>query len=189
MWITWRCAKWSEENGYLFHFRCLAFSRNVGAMIHYMVSLLWQHAASIYAMKRRDIAWQNSPTAELQVWNADNESFIWSFTESRKLPKCEFVVIGDTGSCSDNLRYHQWRQSWQHDNSWPSVFNFAKILQLTHWDRVTPICICKLIIIGSDNSLSPGGHQAILWTIAGILLIGPWEITSVKFQSKFINFH
>ena len=31
----------------------------------------------------------------------------------------------------------------------------------------------KLIIIGSDNGLSPGRRQAIIWTNAGILLIGP----------------
>ena len=35
------------------------------------------------------------------------------------------------------------------------------------------ICVGKLTIIGSDNGLSPGRRQAIIWTIAGILLIGP----------------
>ena len=44
---------------------------------------------------------------------------------------------------------------------------------LTHWGRGTPICIYKLTIIGSDNGLSPGEHQAITWTNVGILLIGP----------------
>ena len=38
---------------------------------------------------------------------------------------------------------------------------------------MTHICIGKLIIIGSDNGLLPGWHQAIIWTNAGILLIGP----------------
>ena len=33
------------------------------------------------------------------------------------------------------------------------------------------ICISKLAIIGSDNGLSPGWRQAIVWTNAGILLI------------------
>ena len=42
---------------------------------------------------------------------------------------------------------------------------------LTHWGRVTHICVSKLTIIGSDNGLSPGRHQAIIWTNAGILLI------------------
>ena len=35
------------------------------------------------------------------------------------------------------------------------------------------ICISKIIIIGSDNGLSPDRWQAIIWTSAGILLIGP----------------
>ena len=42
-----------------------------------------------------------------------------------------------------------------------------------HWGRVTHICVSKIIIIGSDNGLSPGRRQAIIWTNAGILLIGP----------------
>ena len=44
---------------------------------------------------------------------------------------------------------------------------------LTHWGRVTHKCVSKLTIIGSDNGLSPGQHQAIIWTNAGILLIRP----------------
>ena len=36
------------------------------------------------------------------------------------------------------------------------------------------ICVSKLAIIGSDNGLSPGRRQAISWTNAGILLIGPF---------------
>ena len=43
---------------------------------------------------------------------------------------------------------------------------------LTHWGWVTHICVGKLTISGSDNGLSPGRHQAIIWTNAGILLIG-----------------
>ena len=46
-------------------------------------------------------------------------------------------------------------------------------LYLTHWGRVTHICVGKLTIIGSDNGLSPERRQAIIWTSAGILLIGP----------------
>ena len=36
---------------------------------------------------------------------------------------------------------------------------------LTHWGRVTHICVGKLTIIGR--------RQAIIWTNAGVLLIGP----------------
>ena len=47
---------------------------------------------------------------------------------------------------------------------------------LTHWGWVTHICISKLSIIGSDNGLSPGRRQAIIWTNARILLIVPLGI-------------
>ena len=36
---------------------------------------------------------------------------------------------------------------------------------------MTHICVGKLTITGSDNGLSPGRRQAIIWTNAGILLI------------------
>ena len=49
----------------------------------------------------------------------------------------------------------------------------AMLVKLTHWGRVTHICVGNLTIIGSDNGLSPGRRQAIIWTNAGILLIGP----------------
>ena len=44
---------------------------------------------------------------------------------------------------------------------------------LTHWGRVTHICLSKLAIIGSDYGLAPGRRQTIIWTNYGILLIGP----------------
>ena len=44
---------------------------------------------------------------------------------------------------------------------------------LTHLGRVTHICVGKPAITGSDNGLSPDRRQAIIWTNAGILLIGP----------------
>ena len=44
---------------------------------------------------------------------------------------------------------------------------------LIHWGRVAHICVGKLTIIDSDNGLSAGRRQAIIWTIAGTLLIGP----------------
>ena len=49
-----------------------------------------------------------------------------------------------------------------------------KNIHLTHWDRVTHICVSNLAIIGSDNGLSPGRRQAVIYTNSGILSIGPW---------------
>ena len=42
------------------------------------------------------------------------------------------------------------------------------------------ICVRKLIIIGSDNGLSPGRRQAIIRTNAGMLLIAALGQISVK---------
>ena len=44
---------------------------------------------------------------------------------------------------------------------------------LTHRGRVRHICVSKLTTIGSDNGLSPGRCQAIIWTNAGIMWTGP----------------
>ena len=48
--------------------------------------------------------------------------------------------------------------------------NFVSLL--THWGRVTHLCISKLTTMISDNGLSPEWCQSIIWTNAGILLIG-----------------
>ena len=48
--------------------------------------------------------------------------------------------------------------------------------ELTHWGRVTHICVSKLTIIGSDIGLSPGRCHAIFWTNAEISLIWPLGI-------------
>ena len=63
-----------------------------------------------------------------------------------------------------------------------------KCYSITHWGRVTHICVCKLIIIGSDNGLSPGRRQAIIWTIAGIFLIGPLGKNFSEIWTKIQNF-
>ena len=57
---------------------------------------------------------------------------------------------------------------------------------LTHWGWVTHICVGKLTIIGSDNGLWPEQRQAIIWTNAGILLIGPLgtNFSEVLIQSQ-----
>ena len=47
------------------------------------------------------------------------------------------------------------------------IIYFAVMLRVTH------ICDSKLTIIGSNNALSPGRRQTIIWRNAGKLLIGP----------------
>ena len=59
---------------------------------------------------------------------------------------------------------------------------------LTHWGRVTHVCVGKLTIIGSDNGLSPERHQAIIWTNAGILLIRPLGTNSSEILIEIHTF-
>ena len=59
-------------------------------------------------------------------------------------------------------------------------------IPLTHWGRVTHICVGNLTIIGSDNGLSPGRRQAITWTNVGVLLIGP---LGTNFSEMLIEIH
>ena len=56
---------------------------------------------------------------------------------------------------------------------------------LAHWGRVTQICVDNLTIIGSDNGLSPGQRQAIIWTNAEILLIEPLRTNFSEILPKF----
>ena len=59
---------------------------------------------------------------------------------------------------------------WKY-RGWRSGSSY-RIHQVTHWGRVTHTCVSKLTITDSDNGLSPGRRQAIIWTNAEILLIG-----------------
>ena len=87
---------------------------------------------------------------------------------------------GHTIFCQRNAKcaYFVWhylcnvdatRVPFQYQYCFPGIW----IPIITHWGRVTHICVGKTTIIGSDNGLSPGWRQAIIWTNAGILLIGP----------------
>ena len=75
-----------------------------------------------------------------------------------------------------------------HSHWW---FFYQHPLMLTHWGRVTHICVGNPTIIGSDDGLSPGRRQAIIWTNDG------WNIVDSNLRNKlqwnprgkFIHFH
>ena len=69
---------------------------------------------------------------------------------------------------------------------WWLLLNYWPLEVLTHWGRVTHICVGKLTNIGSDNGLSPGRRQAIIWTNAGKSLIGP---LGTNFSEFLITIH
>ena len=92
--------------------------------------------------------------------------FIWC-----KLAK---VVFSPNNLCTSATSYltYCWFQ-FAKVTQWTKNDNNKSELFLTQWGRVTHLCVSKLTIIGSDNGLSPERRQAIIWTNAGILLIGP----------------
>ena len=53
---------------------------------------------------------------------------------------------------------------------------------------MTHICVSKLTIIGSENGLSPGRCQAIIWTNTGILLIGPLGTNFIEILIEIYTF-
>ena len=61
-------------------------------------------------------------------------------------------------------------------------------VKLTHWGRVMHIYISKLTIFGSDNGMSPDRRQAIIWTNAGLLLIGPLGTNFSEILIKILAF-
>ena len=59
---------------------------------------------------------------------------------------------------------------------------------LTHWGGATHICVSKLTIIASDNGLSPGRRQAIIWNKSGILSIGLLGTKCSEILIKILTF-
>ena len=109
------------------------------------------------------------------------------FGPSTSLGQCWFLV-NETLShqFSDTLielALLRWRKCvWNH-----RLQNVSHYVQaLTHWGRVTHICVGNLSIIGSDNGLSPGRRQVITWTNVGILLFGP---LGTNFSEMLIEIH
>ena len=69
---------------------------------------------------------------------------------------------------------------------WWDMISEICICLFTHLGWVKHICASKLTIIGSDNDLSPGRRQAIIWNYGGILLIGH---LGTNFSETLIQIH
>ena len=88
-----------------------------------------------------------------RYWSAMDKKMAWHYVGAKPLfepmRKCHWIMFA----------YNDW--SGTGDN------------ELTRWGPETHICVSKLTTINSDNGLSPGRRQTIIWANAGILLIGP----------------
>ena len=68
------------------------------------------------------------------------------------------------------------------------IIYYATARSLTYWDRVTHITVSKVNTIGSDDGLSPGPHQAIIWTNAGLVSIVTLGTNSIEIISEIQTF-
>ena len=77
-----------------------------------------------------------------------------------------------------------------------SIFFHRFRTRSIRWGKVTHICVSELTIIDSDNGLSPGWHQAVIWANAGRLLIEPLgtnfseiliEIYTFSFKNMYLK--
>ena len=91
-----------------------------------------------------------------------------------------FVVL-----CKYHLFFHVMFQS---ENGTIKFHILVGDIALTHWGRVTHICVSQLITIVSDNGLSPDRRQAIIWNNDGILLFGPVESKFSEILIKMYTF-
>ena len=98
----------------------------------------------------------------------------------------DIIITGCTGSClNDNFHCSQ---GWKFSSKWHFRFRVFVRFFMCYRGRVTHICVSKLTIIGSDNGLSPGRRQAIIWTNAGILLIGPLGANFCEILMEILTF-
>ena len=72
--------------------------------------------------------------------------------------------------CNGLNQWNSGNTEFGEERQWLNIFQW---ILLIHLGQVTHICVSKQTSIGSDNGLSPGWRQAIIWTNARILLIGP----------------
>ena len=86
--------------------------------------------------------------------------------------------------------YHSTKCTWKCGlkNVYHFIYFYISDEILTHWGRVTHICVSTITIIGSDNGLSPDRRQAIIRTNAGLLLIGPLGTNFSEFLIEILTF-
>ena len=108
----------------------------------------------------------------------------------------KFTNQTETLNCCYPSNWHWFRIFHVKGSSTPLFWELDRtLLELTRWGRMKHIRVTAASvnwdIIGSDNGLSPGRLQAIIWTNDGILLIWPlgtklqWNVN----QNSYISIH
>ena len=88
---------------------------------------------------------------------------------------------------------HRWPVDSPHKG--PVIWNFDVFFDvclnklLTHWGRVTHICVSKITIIGSVKACRLDGAKPLSEPMLEFCELDPWVQTAVKFESRKKSFH
>ena len=115
---------------------------------------------------------------------ATNRRYDCVITKCTQIARFMGPIWGPPGSCRPQMG--PMLAPWILLSGWR---DHSKIRKWRKWENVlnslTYICVGSLTITGSDNGFLPGRRQAIIWTIAGILFIGP---LGTNFSAILIEF-
>ena len=131
-------------------FKCIFLNENIWISLKISLKFVPEVRINIIAALVQIMAWRRSGDKPLS--GTMMVSLLTHISVTRPQLLCRHMA-----SLDDVLRF--WRLVGEAN------------LGFTHWGRVSYIYVIKLNIIGSDNGLSDGRRQAIIWTNAGILLI------------------
>ena len=191
--------KWS---GYI---SMQTFRPFLSLLVHHLCDAKWLHESLLTHSQSKFETWNfslNSLAPGKFEWNFRYVIFKWILVIDGWGISCEIALLSMSLDFSyDKLKMVQV-MAWCHQATnhylsqcWPRSLSPYGITRpqwvnekclkvsptkcciLTHWGRVLHIyASVNQTIIGSDNGLSPGQRQAILWTNAAIFLIGPLGI-------------
>ena len=137
-------------------------SGNCGRLSHTSPNMV------IYTMYVKNTKWSLGKLEEMsKMWYSDVTSTQWRLFCNSTVYSREFWINHKENT---KLRITGWPWRIEHyRDTYPmccTKFRFNSLRPSDAYMR------SKLTIIGSDNGLSPARRQAIIWTNAGILLIG-----------------
>ena len=141
-------------------------------------SIAYQHTLLSYWLKTSH--WNISSVDALHLYNMADRG------EKLQKPHCYHPFSDSRDTYLTKNHYENYSPKMVPTNPTGSWTNSScqHCRALTHWGRVTHICVSKLTIIGSDNGLSTDRRQAIIWTNAGLFLIGTLGTNFSELQSR-----
>ena len=163
-----QCFEWSVYELNLHKQTLEIFLLDMSSIYLCMSARMWSSQLTCWVY----LLWRHMDYIE---WDLKIKSWEWDWQQSKLLGGVGLPLLTHLPSSAAYIR--QWIGS-----------ALVQVItsHLTQCGRVTHICVNKLTIIGSDNGLSPGRRQAIIWTNAGILFI--WTL-GTNFSEILIAIH